>query len=125
MDFFKRLLVFIFFALTIFSSNCSFAVENISSCEKSIIISAPKAIEHVFLNSKENEFNISACSGSETFLNSRRDEENTSASFDKAVFSSLFLNNDLLVHKNIDINLNGNSELALLFLLFELQPNAP
>lgn len=125
MDFLKRLLVFIFFALTIFSSNCSFATENISSFEKSTIISAPKAIEHIFLNSKENEFNISACSGNETFLNLRRDEENTSTSFDRAVFLNSFFNNNLLVYKNIDINLNSNSELALLFLLFELQPNAP
>lgn len=125
MDFLKRLLVFIFFALTIFSTNCSLAIENISSCEKSTTISAPKALEHVFLNSKENEFNISACTNSESFINSRRDEENSSTSFDNITLLNSFLKSNVISCQNNNIDLNSNSELALLFLLFELQPNAP
>lgn len=124
MDFLKKIFLIIFCTLGFASSNCEIFAQNIYPIKQNPVISSIKPFEKDCINSKENEFLISPISNS-TLSILRKNNEGFSGSFDENIYFKNQNNLNLISCSNISDFSNSNSELALLFLLFELQPNAP
>ncbi len=124
MDFLKKIFLVIFCILGFTSSNCEIYAQNIYPIKQNPVILSIKPLEKDCINSKENEFLISSISNS-SLSTLRRNNDSSSSSFDENIYFKNQNNLNLISYSNISDFLNNNSELSLLFLLFELQPNAP
>lgn len=123
MDFIKRILLILFLALTIFSCTEIQAQEFLSVNTQ--VISAIKPLEKDYINSKDNEFSLSAISNSASQILNRRNNDNQNASNDNhdVVIQKQF--NNLIAYICNQAYLEDKNELALLLLLHQIQPNAP
>ncbi|MBR5304118.1 MAG: hypothetical protein IKU37_04760 [Candidatus Gastranaerophilales bacterium] len=124
MDFVKKILLILFLVLITFSSfeanaSCQISTSNFAT------ISAIKPIEKDFINSKENEFSLSAIQNVNTQITTRRNNDSNNNMPDDHIIVFAKKNNNLKIYTCNQSYLDDKNELALLLLLHQIQPNAP
>lgn len=124
MDFIKKIILISFIVLTTFCINCANCEENAVNSSCSELISAHVVLENDFINSKDNEFSLSAVNNSETIVSKRKNKDNQ---FGNNPYNFVLIKNNenLISYLYLKDYLESNSELALQLLLFQMQPNAP
>jgi hypothetical protein len=124
MDYIKRiLLIFILVLATFlgFEAKCA----ELSSTSNCLTISASKTFEKDFINSKENEFSLSAIQNVNTQITTRRNNDSNDNMPDDHIIVFAKKNNNLNIYTCNQSYLDDKNELALLLLLHQIQPNAP
>ena len=124
MDFIKRILLIIFLVLATFSSFEAKSASLYSSFDCTTI-SATKPIEKDIINSKDNEFSLSAIQNSNTQITSRRNNDNQNGNSENHSVVLPIQFNNLISYIYNQSYLDDKNELALLLLLHQIQPNAP
>ena len=124
MDFIKRILLILILVLATFSFDEANSA-NLYDASKCATISTLKSFEKDLIGVKDNEFSLSAIQNSNTQLNSRRNNDNQNGTSENSTISvsKQFENIITYIHNHVD--LDDKSELALLLLLHQIQPNAP
>lgn len=122
MDFIKRIILIIFLVLTTLS--CSKICAQEVYVAHNQVISALKPIEKDYINSKDNEFNISSISNSTSQISNRR-SNNSNVSNDNDIDIELKSFKNIIKYIQNQVYLDDKNELALLLLLHQIQPNAP
>lgn len=121
----KRLFLLIALVLTIFCSTSAFA-DDLVPVDFGGTISAVQNYDKDILNNKDNELTFSATSQSTSTISNRRNENNSSANGnDISIIKPNFNNDNLTIIKKDSLYLKNNTELALLRLFHQIQPNAP
>ncbi|MBQ7287252.1 MAG: hypothetical protein IJW73_05775 [Candidatus Gastranaerophilales bacterium] len=121
----KRLFLLIALVLTIFCTGSAFA-DDIVPVDFGGTISAVQNYDKDILNNKDNELTFSATSQSTSTISNRRNENNSSANGnDISITKPNFNNDNLITYKKDTLYLKNNTELALLRLFHQIQPNAP
>ena len=124
MDFIKRILLIFFLVLATFSSFEAKSA-NLYSSFNCTTISATKPIEKDIINSKDNEFSLSAIQNSNTQITSRRNNDNQNGNRENHSITLPIQFNNLISYIYNQSYLDDKNELALLLLLHQIQPNAP
>lgn len=123
MDFIKRILLILFLVLTTFSCVQVKAQESLHV--DNAVISAVKPLEKDCLNSKDNEYNISALINSNSQILNRRNNDSQNGTTNDNSILLLKQFNNLISYIQNESYLDDKNELALLLLLHQIQPNAP
>lgn len=124
MDFLKRVLL-IFALTTIFAFNSANCCEMSPIDSKCDVISASIALDNDVLNSKNNEFNLNSIQNNQIISTSRRKGDSQNSSKDETIIESPKQTQCLISYIDRQAYLEDKNELALLFLLHQIQPNAP
>ena len=121
----KRLFLLIALVLTIFCTGSAFA-DDLVPVDFGGTISAVQNYDKDILNNKDNELTFSVTSQSTSTISNRRNENNRSANGnDISIIKPNFNNDNLTIIKKDSLYLKNNTELALLRLFHQIQPNAP
>lgn len=124
MDFIKNIILILFIALATFCANpanCEEAVNSSCNCEMGAV---HVVLENDFINSKDNEFSISAVNNCESIVSKRKSNDNHGGNNANNI-ALLNKSDNLISYLYTKDYLEYNSELALQLLLFQMQPNAP
>ena len=89
------------------------------------VICAVKPLEKDCLNSKDNEYSISALINSNSQILNRRNNDSQNGTTDNNNILTLKQFNSLISYIQNESYLDDKNELALLLLLHQIQPNAP
>ena len=124
MDLIKRILLIFILVFTIFSSFEANATGQFSN-SYCATISAIKPLEKNYINSKNNQLNLSVIQNSSCQLTSRRNNDNQTCNANDNIVAQLKQFNNLISYIYTREYLDDKNELALLLLLHQIQPNAP
>ena len=124
MDFLKKLLLILALVLTTFLPNEGYCAQQIHIYQHSAI-SSLSAKQNDILESKNNNFYLEiANTSNQSLLSSRRNNDNQNSNSNNETVSLTKQNDSLTSYVNKVKYLENNSELALRFLLFQMQPTA-
>lgn len=124
MDFIKNIILILFLVLATFCANPASCEENADYSRSCELVGVHVLLENDFINSKDDEFSISAVNNSETIASKRKNNDNYGSNNAHNI-TSFNKSDNLISYLYTKESLEYNSELALQLLLFQMQPNAP
>ena len=120
---FKHIFLIAFFVLTIFFGAEGFCADFSQLSEPKI--SAPNSVEKFYLNNKENELALSASTATESTIAIRRNNSQNIGFGENPLISFFNENNIFNSYYSSNSYLENKTELALLLLKHQIQPNGP
>ena len=126
MKLFKNIFLIVVLVLTTLCNQATLGAEQAHSANSKNTITLSAIHKENQINSKNNEFSINAINNNETTLSNRRNDNNQNSNNTNNENVAIASNFDNLLEYIYSYNyLENNSQLALRFLLFQMQPNAP
>jgi len=126
MKLFKNIFLILVLVLTTFCNQVTFGAEQARCTNSKNTITISTTHKENRINSKNNKFSINAIDNNETTLSNRRNDNNQNSNNTNNENVITTSNFDNLLEYIYSYNyLENNSQLALRFLLFQMQPNAP
>lgn len=122
MKIFNKIFLILVLVLTTLCTNPSYSTQKMDVLSQGATITAPKTHEKDFINSRNNEFSLNAINNNESSICTRRNNDNSNTNSNNASITQIKDFKNIITFNNLQLNLDDKNELALLFLLHQIQP---